>query len=529
MGCVIMLLILACHAYTFSIGLRAWQRAQKCSGEASQTFRFIALNLCEPLINTFLILVLSLLLLASLFFHPSTDQYIYLLLTLPMAVLLLPVQGIHFQNPLYRKVNRQLLLLGLARWGLNVLIISSAIAFEHRITAVSIPIAVLLYFMTIDWDRNVVNTLYGSTITSTPPQKTLSNPQTFVTPPPQLSLLTNTAISAPTSTTSRTTTTQLQLPDLSTAIWCPVCHTPTALDADHCHLCGLVFASRLPFSFPIPSHYTLIRPLATGGMSHIYLARDTTTDQLVVLKTLASIDAPQPTDWRTDARTCLAHEATLLQSLDHPGLPHVHTWRPDEHNPLLVLEHIVGPTLEQAITTVNDTGQLVGTQPLPVAEALDYAHGVTQTLIYLADQPQPIIHGDLKPANLIAATDRSIPVLLDFGSAARLEEDDPTTLSHRYGTPGFAAPEQYQGQVTSTSDVYGLGATLYRLLTADDPSSHPLHFPALTTLPPNLADLLTTMLDRDPDRRPPPSALEVQLHRTIIHNIKHNEAMSILK
>ncbi|MEM8536136.1 MAG: serine/threonine-protein kinase, partial [Chloroflexota bacterium] len=492
------------------------------SGEAAQAFRFIAINLCEPLITTlFTVLPASAIIttvvtsanpflqtsdiIATVVTSPGPFPFSLSLPTiLPMVILLAPVRGIHFQDPMYRKLNRRLLLLGMIRLCLNVFIVTT-MAAALPIGALGLPIAITVYVLTIAWGIDLVSGSYAPFVTPT----TLSS-SASTTAPAQVSP------AEPTLGASGTPTTQLQLPDLSTAIWCAVCHTPTALDADHCHLCGLVFASRLPNNLPIPAPYTLIRPLATGGLSHVYLARDTTTDQLVVLKTLASIDAPQPPDWHTDAHVCLTHEAQLLRTLEHPGLPHVHTWLPDKHTPLLVLEHIVGPTLEQTITVTDTTGQLVGTKPLSIVETLGYAHGIAQTLVYLADQPHPIVHGDLKPANLIAATDRPIPVLLDFGSATRLEGNGPTTVPQRYGTPGFAAPEQYHGQVTRTSDVYGLGATLYQLLTADDPSTHPLHFPALDTLPFDLATLLTTMLDRDPDQRPTPAALEVQLQTSIM-------------
>ncbi|MEM8534528.1 MAG: serine/threonine-protein kinase [Chloroflexota bacterium] len=481
------------------LGIMAFVESAIYRGEYAKTLRFVGLNQCEPAINAVIVSVLL--------FRLDEQPYGIILATLPMAILCAPILGLRFQNPTYRSRCAALLILGMLRWICNVVLLGFIYPSPsvEPMYFLGIPIALFLLGISIWQCRNMIDD------------------------PPTMKPVVTTQLTPLPTTTSGTPTTPLQLPDLSTAIWCAVCHTPTALDADHCHLCGLVFVSRLPSNLLMPSRYTLLRPLAIGGLSHVYLARDTTTDQLVVFKTLASIDAPQPPDWHTDAHACLTHEAQLLRTLDHPGLPRAHIWLPHDHTPLLVLEHIAGPTLEQTITVTDSTGQLIGTKPLSVAETLSYAHGIVQTLVYLADQPQPIVHGDLKPTNLIAATDRHIPVLLDFGNATRLEGNGPTTVPQRYGTPGFAAPEQYHGQVTRTSDVYGLGATLYHLLTADDPSTHPLHFPALSTLPPDLATLLTTMLDRDPDLRPTSAALEVQLQEIIVHNLKQNEAVPVLK
>ncbi|NOK59964.1 MAG: hypothetical protein GFH27_549291n156 [Chloroflexi bacterium AL-W] len=483
---VLVLILLTLFGLTCSsiLGIVAFVESLIYRGEYAKTLRFVALNQCEPAINSIIVI--------SLLFRLSDQPYGPVLATLPMAMLCVPVLGLRFRNPTYRSRCATLLIFGMLRWICNVTLLGVMFPSIEPVHFLGVPLALFLLGISIWQCKNMIDDSPAIT-----PVVTIQQ-----TPSP--------------SNTSGFPTVPLALPDLSTAIWCPVCHTPTALDTDHCHLCGLIFASRLPTTLPIPAHYTFLRPLATGGMSHVYLARDLHTGQLVVLKTLASIDAPQPLDWHTDAHACLAHEATLLQSLAYPGLPHVHIWWPDDHTPLLVLENIAGPTLEQGITTTNDTGQLVGTKPLPLAQALGYAHGIVQTLGYLADQPQPIVHGDLKPANLIAATDRPTPVLLDFGSATRMEEPHPTTRPHCYGTPGFAAPEQYQDQVTSTSDVDGLGATLYQLLTANDSSTHPLQFPALATLPPDLADLLTTMLNHDPNRRPTPSEVEIQLHTLIM-------------
>ena len=96
-----------------------------------------------------------------------------------------------------------------------------------------------------------------------------------------------------------------------------------------------------------------------------------------------------------------------------------------------------------------------------------------------------------------------MPVLVDFGGAVRVAPGSrPTVQLNHYGTPGYAAPELYQGASSRKSDVYSLAATLYHLLTDDDPSAHPLAFPALGALQPKVAAVLTPALDHDPEARP---------------------------
>jgi serine/threonine protein kinase len=124
------------------------------------------------------------------------------------------------------------------------------------------------------------------------------------------------------------------------------------------------------------------------------------------------------------------------------------------------------------------------------------------------------VHCDIKPGNLIAPENGTPAVLVDFGSAIILDSDTrtPENRPERYGTPGYAAPEQYQHQATGQSDVYGLAATLYHLLTGDDPTKHPLAFPALWRIPTDLTAILTPALERDPTLRPTPIDFSNVLH-----------------
>jgi serine/threonine protein kinase len=187
------------------------------------------------------------------------------------------------------------------------------------------------------------------------------------------------------------------------------------------------------------------------------------------------------------------------------------SWYSGDSIDLLVLEYVPGLTLEQRLTRPDGRGGTLPGAALPIGEAL--AHGVTiaRVLEYLTELPQPVIHRDIKPANLIIRPDDHRLMLVDFGSAILPRRGTQTIDVDSYGTPGYAAPEQYKGQTSPGSDVYGLAATLYHLLTDDDPSDHPLDYPQLDQLPGAVAHVLRPALASDPTERPTAHTLRQNL------------------
>lgn len=134
-----------------------------------------------------------------------------------------------------------------------------------------------------------------------------------------------------------------------------------------------------------------------------------------------------------------------------------------------------------------------------------YTIQVCRTLEYLHSQPRPVVHQDLKPANLILESHLGDVRLVDFGTArthipkgAGPGHGDPTSV---FGTDGYAPPEQYRGNPVPRSDVFSLAATAYHLLTTDDPREHPFKWPRLKALPRELALALQRALRTDPEKR----------------------------
>jgi hypothetical protein len=118
---------------------------------------------------------------------------------------------------------------------------------------------------------------------------------------------------------------------------------------------------------------------------------------------------------------------------------------------------------------------------------------VLETLIYLHGLEPPVIYRDLKPSNVMIATEGRAK-LIDFGIARHFQ---PLSNATMIGTQGYAPPEQYRGKVELRSDLYALGATMHHCLSGRDPSSEPpFSFPPLRKLCPDLNATLAELVDR---------------------------------
>jgi serine/threonine protein kinase len=202
--------------------------------------------------------------------------------------------------------------------------------------------------------------------------------------------------------------------------------------------------------------YRIISSIGLGGMGSVYLAEraDGEIQQRVAIKLLRA-DGHRP-EWRER----FLKERQLLASLNHPSVVHVidagHT---TDGRPFLVMEHVEGLPIDQYAA-----GIAVGKRLrlfVRVCEAVSHAHR------------HLIIHRDLKPQNILVDSTGQ-PKLLDFGIAKLVNETgDATENAHRLLTPNYASPEQFRGEAQSTAtDVYSLGAVLYKLLTGSAPREH---------------------------------------------------------
>ena len=217
--------------------------------------------------------------------------------------------------------------------------------------------------------------------------------------------------------------------------------------------------SILPVGFtvrdPAGGSYVVEELLGEGGFGAVYLVRDRRAKRLFALKDV--IDPDRHSQER------FTFEGEVLKRLSHRALPRV--YRVFEHEKLkrvfLLMDYIEGQDLE-ALQPKQPAGQIA----LPLALAL--LDSIADALSYLHRQNPPIVHRDVKPANIIVPTRGDGAVLVDFGTAKEYVANR-TTTAIRHGSPGYAAPEQYGRGTTPRTDLYGLGATLYTLLTGTIP------------------------------------------------------------
>ena len=247
--------------------------------------------------------------------------------------------------------------------------------------------------------------------------------------------------------------------------------------------------------------YRILEPLGKGGMGALYLAADTGAfDRKCVVKEMLAYYDPDDAGEAAQAQARFETEARLLAELSHPGIPRIYSYFSEAGRHYIVMEYIEGETLERAVTHLDPVGRTVPARPLPAEEIARHAIRVCQVLEYLAERPTPVIHHDIKPANLIVEQISRQVRLVDFGTA-QARWQGGSEADALFGTAGYAAPEQHQGRSEPRSDVYALAATVYHLLTDDDPGDHPFHFPQLSALPGPLAEALKRALRPEVGRR----------------------------
>jgi serine/threonine protein kinase len=252
-------------------------------------------------------------------------------------------------------------------------------------------------------------------------------------------------------------------------------------------------------------------------MGAVWLVAQTKAfDRLAVLKEV--IEYYDPTDARERQRAIerFEAEARTLGDLKHHGIPDLYAYFSEGGHNYLVMEYIEGLDLRKWLTRLDeDTGQLVTGNRLPSDQVLHFAIQICRVLEYLATRQPPVIHNDIKPGNIIVDEHSARAVLVDFGTAKtrylRASGQPDQKKDSLYGTVGYAAPELYRGHSVPRSDVYSLAATVYHLLTDDDPRDHPAQYPQLDALPSLLADILRAALAPEIEDRPTATELRVHL------------------
>ncbi|MBV9257048.1 MAG: serine/threonine protein kinase [Ktedonobacteraceae bacterium] len=246
----------------------------------------------------------------------------------------------------------------------------------------------------------------------------------------------------------------------------------------------------------LQERYQIIKEVGTGGFGAVYKALDTKFDNHTVAIKEIQLHGLKPNEI-IDATDTFNREVNILSDLRHPNLPRVYEHFTSPEHWYLVMDFIDGQTLEKYLDARGGR--------LPLDEIFMLGIQICTVLDYLHTRQPAIIFRDLKPTNIMITGSKQV-YLIDFG-AARYFKSGRTKDTIAFGSPGYAAPEQYgKAQTTARSDIYSLGATLHEALTGKDPAEDPFHFSPIRgtgqTIPPDLETLILRMVDMDMSKRP---------------------------
>src|SRR3712207_6719974 len=246
----------------------------------------------------------------------------------------------------------------------------------------------------------------------------------------------------------------------------------------------------------VKDRYEVVERLGAGGEAHVVKALDRQHDRLVALKIREVRD--------DRLRDELLNEARILRAVPpHAALPLVREDFFDGDRYVVAMDWVEGTDLARLLAERGRPG-------LAPSSVLAYLAQAAQALTHLHSQDPPVIHGDVKPANLILTKGGRVK-LVDFGMSSA-----PDAPRRRAGTPGYRAPElAADGLPSRATDVYALAATAFALLSGSPPSGV---LPPWDGIEPAQAERLEAALRlglaTDPARRPPTPGELVESLRT---------------
>lgn len=271
--------------------------------------------------------------------------------------------------------------------------------------------------------------------------------------------------------------------------------------------------------------YRILRLINRGGQGSVYLGYDKRLHRKVAIK-IYTLPATR------QARRQLLREARLVASIQSPKVVQIHDVIESATHLALVMEYVPGCSLEELLAAVRPSLASVLTVGMDVAGALALA------------RQQHIVHGDVKAANvLITATGRA--KLTDFGISRSTAEKAPGKKVA--GSFSALSPEQYLGlPLDERADLFALGALLYRMLAGVHPFyrdgrfdpqllvEHPLRplrevMGGEEELPEPLAELISTLLEKDPQRRPRTTRRVRQVLRAVLLSLPMSATITLAR
>jgi eukaryotic-like serine/threonine-protein kinase len=249
----------------------------------------------------------------------------------------------------------------------------------------------------------------------------------------------------------------------------------------------------------IADRYKIIKKIAVGGTSDIYIATDIKLNRQVAVKLLTRSDAGN--------RTFVAKfkkEAQILAKLSDPHIVSVYDWGEFEGSYYICMEYVKGQNLKEIIERKGIIDpKSAAIYAIQICKALEVAH------------QNNLIHRDIKPQNILITEDNKVKVT-DFGIAKSLADDSTKTINIM-GTANYISPEQAQGKILDIStDIYSLGIVIYEMLTSDLPfrgassiditlkhiNEKPIAPSILVDhIPPDMEKIVMKCLEKDPEQR----------------------------
>src|SRR5438270_8414093 len=201
--------------------------------------------------------------------------------------------------------------------------------------------------------------------------------------------------------------------------------------------------------------YELLDEVGRGGQGVVFRARQKSLNRIVALKVISL------GQWASKAHLKRFRlEAEAAARLEHPGIVPIHEVGERDGSCYFSMKFVEGGQLDEVVRRA----------PMPIRRAVELIAKVARTVHYAHEHG--ILHRDIKPGNILL-DQKGEPLLTDFGLARLVETESTVTRTKEVlGTPSYMAPEQAAGEATKFSkatDVYGLGAVLYQLLTAHPP------------------------------------------------------------
>lgn len=239
--------------------------------------------------------------------------------------------------------------------------------------------------------------------------------------------------------------------------------------------------------------YKIETLVASGGMGAVYRAIDTRFNRPCAVKEMLNEFSNESE--RAQAVEWFSREATLLLDLNHPCIPRVRDFFAEAGQYYLVMDFIDGRTLAEVLEREGHIAGLNGTRGISEERSRSWLRQLCAVLNYLHSQSPPIIFRDLKPSNIMV-TNRDEIKLIDFGIARTFQSQRQATVIM---TLGYAPPEQLHGMPEPRSDIYALGATVYRLLTRHDAVNNKpniFSFPPLRSLRPDITPAFEQILTK---------------------------------